>query len=73
MRGPAPVATPAEGTIYVIVGSAGADLRPVGADVWTEVSEMSYSAMVLRIRPQMLQATVWREDGSLLDEFTILK
>jgi acid phosphatase type 7 len=73
MRAGAPQATPAEGTIYAIVGSAGAELREVGSGAWTEIAESTYSVMVLRVRAGMLSATAYRQDGTMLDEFTIIK
>ena len=73
MRAGAVQGTPAEGTIYAVVGSAGAMLRDIGTEEWTEISESTYSVMVVRVRPGMLSATAYRPDGSMLDEFTIVK
>jgi hypothetical protein len=73
MRGSSAVATPAEGTIYVVAGSAGANLYTNGSDFWTELSAKSHSLLVLDVRRGLLEARAYREDGSVLDEFTISK
>ena len=39
MRG----ATPGAGTVYVVVGSSGAPLYDNGSDVWTQLSEKTFS------------------------------
>jgi 3',5'-cyclic AMP phosphodiesterase CpdA len=73
MRGETPQATAADGTLYVVVGSAGAQLYDAGMGFWTEFSEKAYSVMILRVRAGMLAATAYRQDGTLLDQFMILK
>jgi hypothetical protein len=73
MRGGVAQATPAEGTIYVVSGGAGAGLYDNGADVWTAYSESTHSGVILEVRQGSLDATAVREDGSLLDRFSIVK
>jgi hypothetical protein len=66
-------ATPAEGTIYIVSGGAGAGLYPSGTDFWTAYSESTHSAVILEVRQGSLEATAIREDGSVLDSFSIVK
>jgi hypothetical protein len=73
MLGTGVVATPADGTVFVIAGSAGASLYPNGMDYWTEYSEQTQNYALLRARAGMLDFQAFREDGSLMDSFTITK
>jgi len=73
MRGATPQTTAADGTIYVIAGSAGAQLYDSGMGFWTEFSEKTFNLVILRVRVGQLAATAYREDGSMLDQFMILK
>lgn len=64
------------GVIYVTAGSAGAKPRTVGRNWWTAVSEgkvYTYILVEVRPRPKQLKFTVYRLDGSVLDEFTLKK
>jgi len=66
--------TPAEGTIYVVAGSAGAVLYDVGSQYWTEKSEKVFNFALLKVRRTQLQFTAYRAlDGSTLDSLTISK
>jgi hypothetical protein len=74
IRAGAAVALPAEGTIYVIAGSAGAPLYEIGTQPWVEVIEKTYSFGIARIRRTQLQLTAYRAtDGTTLDTLTIMK
>src|SRR5262249_30973087 len=73
MRGMTPQATPADGTIFVVSGGAGAQLYDNGTGFWTQLSEKTYSFVVLHVRRGMLQMNAFRVDGSMLDSLTITK
>jgi hypothetical protein len=73
MRGMTPGATPADGTIYVVVGSAGAALYDNGSDFWTQFSQKTFSYAVVKVRKGMLQMNAFRNDGTPLDQLTITK
>jgi hypothetical protein len=65
--------SPAEGTVYVVAGGAGANLYPNGSEYWTEISESTYNMMIMRISAEMLEMRAYRDNGSLLDSMTITK
>ena len=73
MRGATPGATPADGTVYLVVGSAGAALYDAGSMFWTEKSEKTYNFVILKIRRTKLDMTAYRLDGTVLDSLTITK
>jgi len=73
MRGATPGATPADGTVYLVVGSAGAALYDAGSMFWTEKSEKTYNFVILKIRRTKLDMTAYRLDGTVLDTMTITK
>jgi hypothetical protein len=73
MRGGAPQPSAADGTIYVVSGGAGASLYGNGTDTWTEYSEKTHSAVILELRPGSLDVTAFREDGSMIETFSIVK
>jgi hypothetical protein len=73
MRGSTPGTTPADGTIYVVVGSAGADLYDSGTNFWTETSAKTFCYAFVRARAGMLQFNAFRSDGTALDSLTISK
>jgi hypothetical protein len=73
MKGSAVQQTAATGTIYVVSGGAGAGLYNNGSDFWTETSAKEHSSIILRARPGMLEYQAVRDDGSMLDSFTIIK
>lgn len=68
-----PAASAKDGTIYVTVGSAGAPLYDAKVDFFTQISETTYSYMLLRVRTGRLQADAFRGDGTPLDSFAIMK
>lgn len=69
MRGLTPQATPADGTIYVVSGGAGADLYQNGSDVWTAYSEQTFNTVIVTITGALtLDLAAYRPDGSLIDQ-----
>jgi hypothetical protein len=66
-------ASPADGTVYVVSGGAGASLYDNGSDFWTEISAKEHSAVVLRARSGMLEYEAVKGDGTMLDSMTITK
>jgi hypothetical protein len=75
MNGETPVVDPANGTIYVVSGGAGANLYGVDAgNFWTEVAESTYSYGILTIGPTMLTLEEFRPGESTpFDTFTLTK
>ncbi len=73
MRGTTVGTVPSDGTIYVVVGSAGAELYPAGKGASTAFSESTYSFAVVNVGKHMLQHNAFRGDGSALDSFMITK
>ena len=65
--------TTAGATVYVVVGSAGADLYDKGSDYWTAFSEKTYCFAIVRVRQGSFQMTAYRDDGSMLDSMMITK
>jgi hypothetical protein len=63
----------ADGTVHVVVGSAGAPLYNVSPEPFTEVVEKTNSYAILRVRRGMLKLDAFRLDGSALDSFTLTK
>ncbi len=66
-------ATPAEGTIYVVSGGAGASLYGNGTDFWTALSLMTHSALTVRVRRTMLVMDAFDPAGTPIDTLTITK
>jgi hypothetical protein len=62
-----------QGTVYVVVGSAGAPLYDSGMDFWTQISEKTYSFALAKVRAGQLVVNAYRNDGSMLDSFTLTK
>jgi hypothetical protein len=73
MKGGVPVATPQEGTVYMVSGGAGAVLYANSSSVWTALSASTYSALTLRIRKTMLVLDAFDPSGAPLDTLTITK
>ncbi len=66
-------ATPADGTVYIVSGGAGADLYGNGSDFWTAYSQMTHSALMVRVRNTMLDITAFDQTGTQIDALTITK
>lgn len=73
LRGEAVQPSPAQGTIYVVAGAAGAPLYESGQNPFTEKSESVYNVVLLKLRAGSLELRAYREDGSLLDSMTVMK
>ena len=73
MRGNTVQATPADGTIYVVSGGAGAELYGNGTDFWTETSASLHSATVSRIRANRIEFEAFDHTGAPVDAFTITR
>ena len=77
VRGGVVGATPADGTIYMVSGGAGAPLYSVlpedEREPWFEVAESTHNGTVMSIRRDLLSSESFRRDGSPLDAFTISK
>ncbi len=73
MRGMTPGATPADGTIYVVAGTAGAPLYDSGSDFWTAISSKTHNLVIVHARVGMLDAHAYDENGNSVDQFTIGK
>ncbi len=57
-------ASSTDGTVYVVAGGAGAELYGNDVGYWTEYSEKTYSAAVVRVRRGSLVLESFRQDGS---------
>jgi hypothetical protein len=66
-------ATPADGTVYVVSGGAGAELYGAGTDFWTAISSSTHNAVVVRLRNTMLELTAFDQSGTVFDTMTITK
>lgn len=73
MRANTVQATPADGTIYVVSGGAGAELYGNGTDFWTETSASLHSATVMRIRNNRVEFEAFDHTGAPVDAFTITR
>lgn len=74
MKGDQVQATPADGTVYVITGGAGANLYGVEPDFFTELSESRYSMVLVRVRADSLSMQAFDPGGTVpFDELTITK
>lgn len=65
------VVAPGTGTVYTVIAGVGAPLYDNGAQWWTEVSEKVGSFAIIRVRPDELQFTAYRVDGTELDTLTL--
>jgi predicted phosphodiesterase len=66
-------ATPAEGTVYLVAGSAGAELYDNGTGFWTAYSEKTQNMAVLTVRKKTLTLDAYRADGTPMETFPIVK
>ena len=67
MRGMTPQATNADGTVYAVVGGAGAELYDNQMLFHTAYSEKTHSATTLRVRRDLLELEAFRPDGSAIN------
>ena len=75
MRGMTAGSAPTDGTIYVVVGSAGAELYDKGTQFWTDYSEKTYAFSLVTARRGLLKLDAYRADpnGSLIETYSITK
>jgi hypothetical protein len=66
-------ASPADGTIYLVSGGAGAELYENGNDFWTQTSASLHSGASVRVRRELLEVQAFDETGAPVDSFTIDK
>jgi hypothetical protein len=60
-----------EGTVYVVAGGAGAPLYRSGTQTFTAFSESRRHYLLLDVRAGRLDGRAYRDDGTLLDRFTL--
>jgi hypothetical protein len=73
MRAQKAGATPADGTIYVVAGSAGAPLYDNGTGAWTQLSLKTFNFSILRLRPGMLDMKAYDDQGAVIDTLAYSK
>lgn len=66
LRGGEVQASNADGTVYVIAGGAGAPQYANGTDFWTEYSEQTYGASVIRVRRDQMVLEAFRQDDTAI-------
>ncbi|MEO8548555.1 MAG: metallophosphoesterase family protein [Kofleriaceae bacterium] len=54
------------GTVYIVAGSAGAELYDNGNDFWTAYSEKTYSAATIDVRKDRMTFSGFRQDGTAI-------
>lgn len=62
-----------QGTLYVVSGSAGAELYDRSDDFFTAISEKTENFVVLTIRTGSLAAKAYRADGTVIESFGLAK
>lgn len=73
LRSGATVASPADGTVYVVSGGAGATLYDNGLQPFTARSAKLHSAVVLRLRAGHLELEAFDDAGAIIDGLVIDK
>jgi hypothetical protein len=73
MRGQTPGATPKDGTIYVVAGSAGAPLYTAGSQFFTQTSQTSFNMVIVKLQAGMLTMNAYSDSGTAIDSLTINK
>jgi hypothetical protein len=73
MRGMIAGSMPSQGTVYVVVGSAGAELYTNGTQFWTAYSEKTYAFSMVTVKRGMLKLDAYRQDGSQIETYSIMK
>lgn len=61
------------GVVYYVSGGAGAGLRGVSAERYTEVIASEHHYLLVEIDGRTFTSTAYREDGSVLDTWTFTK
>ena len=66
MIGQTPQATNANATVYVVAGGGGAELYASGTGFWTQYSESTHNAAIVRVRRDQLTLEAYRTDGTVI-------
>ena len=53
-------------TVYVVAGGAGAELYANGTGFWTQYSESTHSAAIVRVRRDQMTFEAYRTDGTVI-------
>jgi hypothetical protein len=59
-------ASNADGTVYVVAGGAGAELYDAGSEFWTQYSEKTYSAAIIRVGRDAMTMDAFRQDNTAI-------
>jgi hypothetical protein len=73
MKNGAVQSDPSQGTVFMTIGAAGADLYPAGTSASTAYSESTYSFALVDVSAHLLTLNAYRNDGSMLDSLMIAK
>jgi hypothetical protein len=73
MRGSTPGLTNADGTVFAVVGSAGAPLYDNGSDFWTAFSAKTYCFAIMRVKAGLITFNAYHADGTPLDSTMLTK
>jgi hypothetical protein len=73
MKAGMPVATPAEGTVYLVNGGAGAPPYDNGTTLSTQFSAKTYGYTILRVRVGQLDLKAYDDKATVVDSLTITK
>jgi len=52
--------------VYIVAGSAGAELYDNGTNFWTAYSEKTYSAATIHVRRDRMTFAGFRQDGTAI-------
>jgi hypothetical protein len=64
---------PADGTIYVVAGSAGAPLYTNGTQNFTQFSQETYNFAIVKVVGKNLDYKAYDDKSNVIDTFTIAK
>jgi hypothetical protein len=73
IRAGATQASPADGTLYFVIGTAGAPLYDSGMQPFTQTSSKSYCMGIFKLRAGSLDLKVYDDSGSMIDALTYTK
>jgi hypothetical protein len=59
-------ASNANATVFVVAGGAGAELYDAGSEFWTQYSEKTYSAAIIRVTRDALTLDSFRQDNTAI-------
>jgi hypothetical protein len=66
MVGQVPQTSMDNATVYVVAGGGGAELYASGTDFWTQYSESTHNAGIVRVRRDQLVFEAFRVDGTVI-------